>query len=101
MKESAYNIFFHTLANKTRLAIIFALKNGEMNVSELTKRLSFKQSTISHNLKRLISCQFVHMRKDGQFRYYSLNRDTIVPLLKLMDKHVNTYCIKLCDKCDQ
>ena len=96
MLKSQYKPFFHTLGNKTRLEIIFALRKGRMNVTELTKALSYKQSTISHNLKRLISCHFVEVEQNGQFRYYSLNRKTIEPLLKIIDKHVEKFCAKKC-----
>ena len=96
--KTPYKIFFHTLGNQTRLAIIYTLKNGEKNVTELTKVLKLKQTTISHNLRRLERCQFVKIRQDGPFRYYSLNKETIEPLLRLMDKHVNTYCKNLCQE---
>ncbi|MFQ5540817.1 MAG: ArsR/SmtB family transcription factor [Candidatus Paceibacteria bacterium] len=89
--------FFHTLGNKTRLEIIHALHKKPMNVTELTEKLPYKQSTISHNLKRLVSCHFVEVKRDGLYRYYSLNKETIEPLLKIMDKHVDKYCSKLCN----
>lgn len=101
MSKSPYTIFFHTLGSKTRLEIIHALLKKPMNVSELTKKLPYKQSTISHNLKRLVSCQFVHVRRDGQYRYYSLNKETIEPLLKIIDKHVKNYCSKICGNCHE
>jgi len=89
-------MFFRTLGNQTRLAIIYTLRDGEKNVTELTQALKLKQTTISHNLRRLELCRFVKVRQDGPFRYYSLNKETIEPLLKLMDKHVNKYCKHLC-----
>jgi len=82
------------LGNTTRLEIIQALRDGELNVTELTKKLSYQQSTISHNLNRLAACHFVHVRHNGQRRYYSLNKKTIVPLLAIIDKHVAAYCVK-------
>jgi len=96
MPKSPYKIFFHTLGNKTRLEIIHALRNKSLNVTELTKKLPYKQSTISHNLKRLVSCQFVRVQRKGLYRYYYLNKETIEPLLKIMDKHVAKYCSKIC-----
>ena len=90
MIETPYKKFFHTLGNQTRLAIIYTLKSGEKNVTELTEELKLKQTTVSHDLRRLEQCQFVKMRQDGPFRYYSLNKETIEPLLKLMDKHVKS-----------
>ena len=95
MAKSPYKIFFHTLGNKTRLEIIHALRDKPMNVSELTKKLPYKQSTISHNLKRLVSCEFVHVQRKGLYRYYSLNKKTREPLLKIIDTHVKNHCKKL------
>ena len=100
MMKPQYKRFFHTLANKTRLEIIYTLRNKEMNVTEIIEATGFKQSSVSHNLKRLVQCEFVHVRKDGQYRNYSLNKDTMEPLLRTMDTHVNKYCIRACKKCD-
>lgn len=101
MIKPEYKKFFHTLANKTRLEIIFVLRSKEMNVTEIIEATGFKQSAVSHNLKRLVHCEFVYVRKDGQYRYYSLNKDTMEPLLRTMDTHVNKYCKRLCKKCDR
>jgi len=96
MAKSPYKIFFHTLGNKTRLEIIHALHDKPMNVTELTKKLPYKQSTISHNLKRLVNCKFVYVQQKGLYHYFSLNKKTIEPLLKIIDKHVAEYCSKVC-----
>ena len=96
MLKSQYKLFFSTLGNMTRLEIIQALRKGPMNVTELTKKLSCKQSTTSHNLKRLVRCNFIYVKQDGQYRYYRLNKETIEPLLKIIDNHANKYCKKLC-----
>lgn len=100
MAKLEYKIIFHTLASKTRLEIIQALRKRPKNVTELTKELPYKQSTISHNLKQLVTCQFVHVQRKGLYRYYSLNEDTIVPLLKVIDKHVKKYCSQVCNQCN-
>lgn len=97
-QNNGYKRFFDTLANKTRLDIIHALQDRPMNVGELTDKLSYEQSTISHNLNRLKTCRFVYCKKKGQERIYELNHDTIEPLLELMDEHVNKFCSKVCKK---
>ncbi len=96
MIEKQYKLFFYTLANDTRLEIIRVLKSGSKNVGEITEALGCDQSTISHNLKRLETCRFVTVKQKGKFREYSLNKETIGPLLKLIDKHVNKFCKNLC-----
>lgn len=89
-----YRIFFKTLANKNRLKIIhFLQERGSKNVSEIMGGTGLEQTLVSHNLKRLLNCHFVEVEQSGKERVYSLNKDTIRPLLDLMDKHVNTYCV--------
>ncbi len=95
MLEKAYNIFFGTLANKNRLRIINSLRRGPMCVDEIHKNLNFNQTTVSHNLKRLLRCGFVFVEKKGKHRYYSLNKKTIKPLMSLIDEHMKEYCEKI------
>ncbi|MBR9680453.1 MAG: winged helix-turn-helix transcriptional regulator [Candidatus Altiarchaeota archaeon] len=91
--DEAYDYFLGTLANRTRLKIIKELLKGEKNVGQLTVAIGVDQSTISNNLKRLRDCGFVNAKPNGKQRIYILNRETIEPLIKLIDTHVNKYCI--------
>lgn len=84
--------FLKTLANRTRFTIVLALKEGPKNVTELTEAIGKQQTTISQNLKRLHECGFVNREKDGKHRIYSLNEETIDPLLELIDRHTEQYC---------
>ncbi len=95
MLEKAYNIFFGTLANKNRLKIVNSLRKDSKCVQEICKDLNFNQTTVSHNLKRLLRCGFVFVEKKGKHRYYSLNKKTIKPLMYLIDTHMNDYCEKI------
>ena len=97
MTNSSYKRFFATLGNKNRLVIIHYLaRNGPQNVSQIVEGVKLEQTAVSHNLKRLLSCQFVHLKQNGKERIYSVNEETIKPLLTLMDTHVNKFCKKLC-----
>ncbi len=94
MKNISYKRFFRTLANENRLKIIHYLqKNNSRNVSQIIKATMIEQTLVSHHLKRLSECRFVEVKQNGKERVYSLNKETIGPLLLLMDKHVNTYCV--------
>jgi len=73
------------LANKARLSIVFALLNGEKNVSELVETLGLEQTLVSHGLKRLASQGYVKMRRQGNFHYYSLNKKFALPILHAID----------------
>ena len=101
--HNSYNVFFTNLANPLKIGIILSLKIKEKNVSELVKDLGVEQSKISHALRSLKSCNIVNVKQDGKERLYSLNKDTIVPMLELINKHASThcncsYCMKGCDK---
>lgn len=91
----AYKIFFSTLVSEPRLRIINLLRNGKKNVSEIISELDMDQTSVSHNLSRLKNCGFVNTEIDGKYRYYSLNKETIMPLMDLIDKHMSGNCIHI------
>ena len=95
MSKETYGIFFGTLANKNRLQIINLLRKDKKCVTEICNELKFNQTTVSHNLKRLLRCGFVFAEKKGKYRYYSLNKKTIKPLMRLIDQHMKEYCEKI------
>jgi len=92
MNNSTYNVFFSNLSNPLRISIITSLKDKEKNVTELSKELKVEQSKVSHALRNLKSCRIVEVKQKGKERIYSLNKKTIVPMLKLIDKHAKSFC---------
>tara|TARA_Y100000310_G_scaffold130227_1_gene129419 strand:+ start:1382 stop:1702 length:321 start_codon:yes stop_codon:yes gene_type:complete len=98
MKDAAYKLFFSSLANTNRLAIINVLRAKRRNVSEICQETGFEQTMISHNLKRLERCGMVFSEKKGKHRYYSVNNETIKPLLGMIDKHMKKYCCKVLER---
>jgi DNA-binding transcriptional ArsR family regulator len=84
--------FFSTLANPTRLAIIEKLEEKPMSVNELVGALNQEQSMVSHNLRPLVECKLVHVRREGKNRVYRLNTETITPLLSTVERHYIRYC---------
>lgn len=84
--------FFSTLANPTRLAIIEKLDESPMNVTELVDALGQEQSMVSHNLRPLVRCKLVHVRREGKHRIYSLNHDTLDPIVSSVERHAEEYC---------
>ena len=89
---STYHVFFRNLANPVKISIISALKEKESSVNELAERLGIEQSKLSHALASLNHCNIVQSRQEGKKRIYSLNKDTILPILKLIDSHKCDYC---------
>ncbi len=92
MKCNTYHYFFRNLANPIKTEIITALKERESSVTELSKKLKIEQSKLSHALSSLRSCNLVLVKQKGKKRIYSLNKKTIIPILKIIDKHTCTDC---------
>ena len=54
-----------TLANPKRLEIIYALKEGELSVGELVKRLGISKANISQHLAILRQRRVLVSRREG------------------------------------
>jgi len=96
MRCVSYNVFFEVMASKIRVRILELLMAESLCVSDICERLDEEQSKISHNLKKLTDCHFLDVKQDGKKRIYSLNKETILPLMKLVDKHTKKYCCSEC-----
>ena len=96
MNSNCY-LFFETLATKLKSEIIETLDENPSSVSKLAGKLGQERSKVSHALLSLEECGFVKAKKQGKTRIYSLNKTTIKPLLRLIDKHVRENC-KICGK---
>jgi ArsR family transcriptional regulator len=97
----SYNKFFVNFANDTKLKIILALRENPLSVSEIVKKVGEEQSKISHNLKNLLQCHILNVKKSGKERIYSLNNDTVIPMLKLVENHTKKCCCVRCEKCQK
>ena len=86
------HLFFTTLANPTRLAILELLHDGPKNVTEISQALNQEQSMISHNLKPLERCGFVFAERRKKQHFYSLNKETMEQIFKTFSYHAEKYC---------
>jgi len=84
--------FFSTMANPTRLAALEKLREGPMNVSQLSVALNQEQSMVSHNLRPLVRCRFVQVERRGRERIYTLNKETMEALFNIVESHAEKYC---------
>jgi len=87
-----YHVFFKKLSNQLRIRIISALRKKDMSVNELVKTLGVEQSKLSHALASLKCCNIVHSKIKGKQRIYSVNNNTIIPILDIIDRHEKTFC---------
>src|SRR5207245_9162674 len=80
-----YALFFQALANQTRMQVLHLLsEKGGMSVSEICSELGLEQTHVSHNLKCLTFCGLVTASSEGKSRIYSINEQTVLPLLKIV-----------------
>lgn len=63
---------FKLLADPTRLSILSALTDGELNVGQLTGAVRMTQPATSHHLALLRASKLVESRREGKHNYYSL-----------------------------
>ena len=91
LSETCYR-FFVNLANPTRLAILERLMKQPMSVNELADSIGQEQSMISHNLKPLLECNFVYIKRDGKKRIYSVNKESVGALFKAVEVHAEKFC---------
>jgi DNA-binding transcriptional ArsR family regulator len=95
-----YALFFLALANESRMRVLELLReNGSMSVSQICYELGLEQTLVSHTLKCLTFCGLVKVVRQGKSRIYSMNAETVIPLLKLVDKHLTKFANNLynCD----
>ena len=91
----AYKRFFTTLASEPRLRILNLLRKGPHHVNAIIEALDRDQPSVSHDLARLRECGFVKTKRDGRMIEYSLNEETIRPILNLIDEHMDAYCLRI------
>jgi DNA-binding transcriptional ArsR family regulator len=91
--------FFDMLSTRSRIEIIRSLHRGEKSVGEICKSVGTDRTNVSHQLRLLRECGFVFARREGKKKIYSLNSETVKPILDLAEKHVEKYCkLKLARK---
>jgi len=79
---------FKTMGDPTRIKILYALKERELCVCDLSELLDMSSSAISHQLRILRNNKLVKYRKEGRSVYYSLDDDHVMCLFGQGLEHV-------------
>ncbi|OYR60674.1 transcriptional regulator [Halorubrum sp. E3] len=74
---------FKALANEKRLAVVHALREGELCACELETVLDAPQSTVASHLRKLRDAGIVATRKEGKWTYYRIADTASLQLLDL------------------
>jgi len=75
------------LAHPTRIAIVEALRNGEMSAGQLIEQLGLEQANASQHLAVLRSKQVVVNRKEGNQVFYSLREPMLIEVLDILKRY--------------
>jgi ArsR family transcriptional regulator, lead/cadmium/zinc/bismuth-responsive transcriptional repressor len=79
---------FAALSDPSRIRIIYALRDAEMNVGRLAEAVGISESAVSHHLRGLRQMRLVRARKEGRLVYYLLDDDHIADLFQRGLDHV-------------
>ena len=82
---------FQALANPTRIAIVEALRDGELSAGALLTLLGGEQSNLSQHLAVLRAKHVVASRKSGNQVYYALRDPVLIQVLDLLKQYVSAH----------
>ena len=82
---------FQALAHPTRIAIVEALRDGEVSAGALLTQLSVEQANLSQHLTVLRAKQIVVSRKAGNQVYYTLRDPVLIQVLDLLKQYFNAH----------
>jgi DNA-binding transcriptional ArsR family regulator len=77
---------FAALAHGTRLELFFLLvrQKEEISAGELQEALEIPGPTLSHHLAALRRAGLIESRKEERYVYYTVKRDTVTDLVRLL-----------------
>ncbi len=74
------------LADDSRRQVLMLLKNKERTPSEIATHFDFTLPALSTHLKVLRDAGLVNERREGQNRYYSVNRGGMSEMMRFFDQ---------------
>jgi ArsR family transcriptional regulator len=82
---------FQALAHPVRIAIVEALRDGELAAGKLTEQLGVEQANLSQHLTVLRSKRVVVNRKVGNQVFYALRDPVLLRILDLMKEYFHSH----------
>ena len=73
------------MGDKSRLAILKALKGGECNGQDIAEKIGLAPATVSHHMNLLTNEGFVTTSKRGTSTYYRLNPESLRRFLQELE----------------
>jgi ArsR family transcriptional regulator, lead/cadmium/zinc/bismuth-responsive transcriptional repressor len=79
---------FRAFSDTSRVRILSALIDAEMNVTALAEAVGISESAISHHLRGLRQMHLVQSRREGKEVYYRLEDEHIIALFQQGVSHI-------------
>lgn len=79
---------FQALAHPTRIAIVEALRDGEVGAGALLEQTGVEQANLSQHLAVLRSRQVVVSRKAGNQVFYAVRDSVLIDVLDLLKQYI-------------
>jgi len=79
---------FRAFSDTSRVRLLSALVNQELNVGTLASLVGITESAVSHHLRGLRQMHLVQARRDGKEVYYRIDDEHIIALFQQGIKHV-------------
>lgn len=79
---------FRAFSDTSRVRILSAIIDHEMNVTQLAELVGVTESAISHHMRGLRQMRLVKARRDGKEVYYFVDDPHIITLFQQGVRHV-------------
>ena len=79
------------LADETRLRLLLRLRQGEANVTELSRELGVAQASISKHLSTMRQVGLIQMRREGVQAIYSVRDASVFDMCEIVCNGVVRY----------
>ena len=80
--------FFKAFSDSTRVKILLALFEEELNVSQIVEKIGVSQTAASHQLRSLKQSHLVRCRREGKNMFYSLADDHVKIIINCAIEHI-------------
>ncbi len=79
---------FRSFSDTSRVLILHALINEELNVGAVAEKVGISKSAVSHHLRGLRQMRLVQARREGKEVFYKVEDEHIIALFQQGVKHV-------------
>jgi DNA-binding transcriptional ArsR family regulator len=79
---------FRAFSDTSRVRILSALTQGEMNVGALAAMIGITESAVSHHMRSLRQMRLVQARRDGKEVFYRIEDEHIIALFQQGVNHI-------------